>query len=65
MSPRTKSQVDLDYTGAGGKRDKTEEGKEIPGAIIGESDLLVLEETTGGETGTPMRRSKRLTDKQC
>ena len=29
----------------------------MPGAMIG--DNLVLEETTGGETGTPMRRSKK------
>ena len=52
-------QVDLDYTGAGGKNEKTEEGKEMPVAMIGDGDLLEKENTTGGENGTSMRRSKK------
>ena len=56
-------QVDLDYTGAGGKREKekTEEGKEMPGPMIEDGDLLVMERenTTGGENWTPKRRSKK------
>ena len=54
-------QVDLDYTGAGGKREKekTEESKEMP--MIGDGDLLEMEneKTTGRENWTPRKMSKK------
>ena len=52
-------QVDLDYTGDGGKRvkEKTEESKEMP--MIGDLLEMENENTTGGENWTPKRRPKK------
>ena len=50
-------QVDLDYTGTGGKNENTEEGKKMPGAIIGDGDLLEMENT--GENWRSSKKKER------